>query len=708
MNFLDPVLFIRRLLIPLLLGLAALVALTNYARHPWRVRLLYFLRLGVVVSILVLTITPSLSWETKQTTQPEIILAVDGSQSMSLTDEKETGRIERARKIARDLVTAYGQTFRVRTYKFGSTAEPVDDLDEIQPKSPLTDLTGALRTLTTADPERVRAVFLLSDGRSSSRDKPHMWAKTSEVPIYAIGIGRESYSYRDFSIHGVEAPDFAYKDSLVTIAVEVRAQGPAAAERLPVSLKKVTDTEARVVEEKPVDLKDGKGRVEFSFKPTEAGLSMYRVSIPEAEGELSYRNNQKDVVFLVEQDARRLVLLSGRPTWETAFLRRSIEKDPRFELTSHELVTPDQKHTFKKEDLTRAQLVMLNHFRSQDFSEEQIQALEQFVSRGQGALWVIGLEPKLTDELLASRLGPLLPVDKLPGQWSADRRMHMALSPLGGQHPVMQVTRHSQANVLAWKNLPPIAPGAGLVARDNTHVLASFSFYPDDLVAIGYRYSGTGLVAVTNTFELHLLKLLPAAARDDERVFERFVSNLLDWMTDRSSMTGVTLNLGKSRYVQGENVQVEVNDYLGRLSDKEVQIEIQSLGTTAAPRKLALIRDQDSIGGQFEIEDPGVYEVRLDVPGHGMVRRHIFIDAESWELSNPFADFNLMRQIGSLSGGSFFGEADGEWTRLPIDASPIVKVNRSNLYWADEWRLLTLILVLLTLEWALRRRLNLI
>lgn len=388
-----------------------------------------------------------------------------------------------------------------------------------------------------------------------------------------------------------------------------------------------------------------------------------------------------------------------------------IRTDPRFRLEPFVVTGLESTHRFKEEDFKNVSLIILESFRARDFSPEQITALISFVKKGQGNLWVTGVEPEHADELIESRLGEILPVGKQSGT-PAGVRLHVLLSPLGLRHPIMQVSRHSQANRLAWKNLPPVAPSGmftvGSAERQDGHVLGTFSRYPNDLAAIAYRFAGSGLVFFTNTYEMHLLKLLPAAARDEEQAYEKFVAQALDWMTDRASVLGVTLNLGKPRYVQGESINVEVSDYLGNLPGDELSMDVIPIPGKGQIHKIRLVREEHVFMGRFALQEPGVYEVSLPVGDAEPIKRHIFVDPETQELGQPFADFTVLRDLASFSNGGFFGEKDEDYKRLPIDAKPLIKVNSTNLYWVDQGRFLLVILILLCLEWVIRRRSNLV
>lgn len=692
-----------------LAALLSCVALTwlNYVRHPWKNRPPSAFRYLFLAGLTLLVFVPTIHRERTELQQPEVRVLVDASVSMSLTDGLSSTRMERAANILSDIKDAYGHAFVISCWAFGSRIRAVSDPKTLKPQDSLSDLSAALKRMTSdLDPSRVRAIFLLTDGAHTSSSPPGLWARTSPTPIYVAGIGKTSYPFKDLAIESLEAPEIAFKDSIVGLTARIRSVGLEGKQRYPVSLS----AGGRLLEEKGVELAGGTGTIKFSVKPDRAGLIQYRVSLPRVEGELSHRNNTRDVAVLVEEKPRELLLLSGQPSWETAFLRRVIAADPRFSLEARELKLKGQKFDFSSTDLAKHRLVILSRFASRSFKEGQIPSLLDFVQKNEGSLLILGTSPDDVEDLCGSELSRVLPVGKPEGRWETPRRMNLILSPQGLRHPVCTVLPHPQANLLAWKNLPPILPTAVFSIQQSgeslaTTVLAGFPYYPRDLVAIAYRFAGRGLVTYFNTCETHLLKLLPASADDKDQVYQTFMSNLLDWMTDQSRGLGVALIVPKARYLQGETVDLGVNDYQGLLPPGDVVVSVvREGGERLASLKLA--RGEDGISGSFVPDAPGVHTLSVAVPGKGVIEKRLLVQEDSKELDRPFADLDLLKELGPQSGGAFFPEGDRSLSRVALDAAPIVQTIPSNVLWIDDGKLLALLLLLLCAEWISRRRRN--
>lgn len=702
-------LILKWVLLPALLISSAGLSLSNYRRHGSKLRWLHLVRLAFLLGIVVLLFVPAIKRDITRTQRPELRVLVDASLSMSLEDGRGKARADRARAAIDQIQQSFGESFRISAHTFGASLKPWPDLKAaaaVPPKEPASDLAAALKSLTSSGEQgQVRGVFVLTDGAHTSATSPTVWARTSPTPIYCIGIGSEHYPYKDVLVSSIEAPEVAFKESNLSFNVTVRGHGLGDHERFPVTLSSGN----RAIEEKLVELVNGEGVAKFTIKPSVAGLNVFRVALPALPGELSATNNTRDVSVFVEEKPRELLLISTQPTWETAFLRRALASDPRFVVRSAELKKKGQSFEWTAQDLAKYRMIIVNRFETAAFKEQHVQALVDYVQKGEGALLVMGTTPESADDLFNSGLAQILPVGKPEARWENPKRLNVTLTPLGVKHPACSVLPHPQANLLAWKNLPPINPSVVVSAAGEatSPVLAAFPYYPKDIVAVAYRTIGRGVTVFVNSCETHLLKLLPAASEDKDAVYGTFVANLFDWMTDQARSAGVSLMLSRTRFAQGETVDIAVNDYQELIEGNEITLAVKREGAPQ-PAVVKLARSEDGIAGSFTPEVPGVYTISLPVPGRAPVEKTILVQEDARELENPFANLGILRELAQASGGAFYAEGDQALAKLALDAAPLVLTTQSERMWLDDGKLLGMLLVLVCIEWIVRRSRHLV
>lgn len=710
MEIASPSTILRFGVIPLVFILALMGGWFAYRRHPLGDQALLVLRVGAVAILLGLIFFPALKRRIELMSRPEIRIALDVSASMTLDDALGRSRIERARALVRRLVEAYSDRFNVSLWGFGAGVRAItaSELDRLEAADPASDLSGAIRQLTQiGEPGRLRGLFVVTDGVSSSPAGPAVWARSSEVPIFTAGIGRESLDVRDLAVTAAGGPEIVFRESLVTLTARVRRAGSRPPEALPVTLS----VGGRPIQQRVGDLATGEAEVRFTFKPEGAGLAVYRVSVPEAPGgELTTQNNHRDVALWVEEKPRSLLLVAGHPGPEVAFIKRAIVSDPRFALTVNVLQKKADLLRLDRGLLARHEAVVVAGYSRDDFEAGSEALLSAYVRRGEGSLVVLGVAPDEADALFSGELGAVLPGASTRGRPPEGQRLPLVLTPLGARHPITTVIGHPQANQLAFRNLPPVAPSVGLdskaVEASGGQVLATYPSHPGDLVALALRPAGRTSAVFFNTYESHLLKLLPAASEDRDQVYTRLMINLADWCTDPQSAAGLSMTLPRLRYGQGETVLVAINDYQGILEGREATLTVTRAGDR--PQVIRLARPAAGTDTSFVAEQPGVHTLTLQAGPGTEVSRQVFVEQGQWEFLDPLARHDALRDVGRLSGGAFFGEGDRGIEGVGLDSSPLIKEVPLTIQWLDEWPVLLAVLLLLCAEWSLRRARNLV
>ena len=99
----------------------------------------------------------------------------------------------------------------------------------------------------------------------------------------------------------------------------------------------------KLVEEQPVSL-NANGLAEHVFQVTEPseGLYRYEVRLSPVAGEATVANNRATLLLRSVEEPVRMLLLEGKPYWDTKFLLRSLSRDPSVELTAVVRLTEDR------------------------------------------------------------------------------------------------------------------------------------------------------------------------------------------------------------------------------------------------------------------------------------------------------------------------------------------------------------------------------
>jgi hypothetical protein len=269
--------------------------------------------------------------------KPLVTVLVDRSASMATRDagggqSRYQAAVAMAAATARELADRY----EVRVRSFAETSEPVaaETLAKRQPAGEATDLAEAIQTALDDQRPQGQSILLLSDGvhNVGGRQRLHQSvekAKATASPIYTKTFGGPA-AVSDIEVSLQQPQELAFIGQRVTVAAGVRQRGSLAAK-----------TELTLLlDDKPVETHDvaikADGAVEHVFHVSHkrSGLYRYEVRSKPLPGEVTVVNNAAPLLLRVIDQPVRVLLLEGKPYWDTKFLVRTLSADPSIELTS--------------------------------------------------------------------------------------------------------------------------------------------------------------------------------------------------------------------------------------------------------------------------------------------------------------------------------------------------------------------------------------
>src|SRR6056300_729037 len=205
-----------------------LVSLIRSRRH------LKPLQIGAIGLLQILTVTlavamlgqPVLQLDTLRPGDNMVVVLLDTSRSMALSDDGENTRLQAALPVIQeDLLDALSEEYEVELKSFGSTLNPLGSLDSLPAPAARTELASSLSAaLEAARTESVGAVILISDGADNGGVSPTWYAELASagIPVHSLGIGREVLT-EDIEIAAVQLPQRAVPQVNLSALVQVRS-----------------------------------------------------------------------------------------------------------------------------------------------------------------------------------------------------------------------------------------------------------------------------------------------------------------------------------------------------------------------------------------------------------------------------------------------------------------------------------------------------
>ncbi len=400
------------------------------------------LRCAVLAALVTVLLDPACERRVRRRDRSALIVVVDNSASMQVRDRTPDAgsRRERALALAAQIERAAPADLVLRRYgtapgltpvaEWGALPQPPPDGDA----APAADRGGGLSALLLrlAGMPEVRnaaAVVLLTDGGDGPIDP----ARMPDAPLLVLGIGGDPEHWRDVAMETVRHPDRVETGARFVIEAALRGRSggdPAFAARLRTlhaTLERRDADAFTVVDEQPVQWSGpdgGTATVRFETALDQPGQTLWRVRAEPLADEVSPLNNLREFPITAARESLRVLYFSRRLGADFKFIRQELASDPA--IAFHALVQTAGDRFLAQGDLLQAPEaaapaglpdlpalkrfngLLLGSFPAAEWTAPEMEALRAYVKQGGGLLW-IGGEDSFDAGYLASPLAALIP-----------------------------------------------------------------------------------------------------------------------------------------------------------------------------------------------------------------------------------------------------------------------------------------------------------
>ena len=605
--------------------------------------------------------------------------------------------------------------------------------------APATNLASALGTVSAQIGSDGRAaVVLLSDGQHNGDESLPEAARllgARRIPVHAVGLGSPARP-PDLALLKVEAPESVFFEERVRGQVVIK-------DDMPAGLRfKVTVREGDTViwEESVVTTGASVRRIPFEFgikqqvaARVELGkqerlefacvpLDLQVVLSPVA-GEVEPGNQKGSLRLRALTQKRRVLVVDGRPRWETRFLRNLLERDPLWDVLTVVAGAKTEEPVLARgagpealpgssAELNAFDLVVFGDVPRDLWRREELAWMRDFVVRRAGGLILIDGSREWLRGYGDSPLGPLIPVE-----WEGNAggvRAGIAgfeFNERGGQHSALSLASERGANLRIWSQLPASHWVSGGQPKPGAETLLDVRVRNRTLPGVVYWPVGGGKI-LYHGFEDSWRWRYGVA----DQYHARYWSQMAQWIAEAPFAVRdkfVSLDAGPLTYRPGDRAELRV-----RLRDG------QGLPVTQAAVDAVLVRDgicsgtvrlvpDDAGGGLFRGKtaalEPGNHEVRLEseaIPASELKAKTTFKveSPETGELNQLHLNEEALLEVAASSGGRYFREEDAAAlleVLAPMSRGKVIE--SKTVLWQSPWWFWSVIL-LLTGEWVLRKR----
>ncbi len=728
-------------------ALLALYAVRNPASIPrtrWRSVIVL---MSVAFSlVLLLLLNPTWSRELPPPEgKPVLSILIDSSASMATPDVSGSlTRYAAAAQAASSLASALSDRFDVRMRAFDVSTRTVDasDIENKTPKGAGTDLASAINSCLNEEPPQGQAIVLLSDGiqntgGGSSRVLESVrTARALSAPIYTHVYGGDVKSI-DLAIDVHSPQDVAVVGQKVPLTAQVSYIGLA-----PVRTAVTLVSEGKEIgRADPLLQPNGSTDVHFLISRDKVGVYPYELRVQPLPGETSLANNTISYVLRVVDEPIHVLVLEGKPYWDSKFFTRTLAADPVVALDSFVRLAPQRvirrtishKHgapatqpVETEENLVETwqlatdpaqmlgsverlggyQVIVLGRDAEAFLDDTAVANLQQWISRQGGALVCYRGAPT---SQVSQKLERLLPV-----RWGAATasRFRVKLTDQGRDLSWFSAADASGGND-ALPRLPSLASGAVVEKSKPLAVVLARSVEGDDSspAAVVYQPYGAGRVVVVEGAGMWRWAFLPPQFQQSQEVYFSLWHSMMRWLTSGQGLSpgqSMSLRVDKVRFGADEpataTLLVREESALARVPAVELSMAGGSVKTfTPAPAG----NDVGVYRVNFDVLPEGRYEARLAGADRADPLTQIVFDVRRYDKeeidlqSRP----DLMARIASDSGGAMLAGNDAgqvaEQFRNYLARVRPPHIERTTAW--DRWWILAGVLGLWGVSWSVRR-----
>ncbi|ACY48229.1 vWA domain-containing protein [Rhodothermus marinus] len=696
----------------LLLSLTVAFAVWTYRRTHALTRrqrlLLTLLRSTTLGLVLTLLADPLLVRTERRQTPPELALLIDDSASMPLAARDSSQQL--AQRLQQTLPWDALQKTHLHSYGFGATLFPLPEkprllADSLWFRRTRTDLNQAILEVQQRHPH-LRAIVLISDGQFNTGPSPLYSAERLGIPIFTVAVG-DTARPRDIWIDRIETNTLAYTRTRLPVTAHLQARGFAGAE---VTIRLEVDGREIERQRHTFSAQEERATVTFTYEPQQPGLHRLRVYVDPAAGEFLDSNNGESAVVRVLERRRRILLLGAAPEPDLANLQRLLAQNADLEVTTR--VQRDDRRFYGgplPDSLEAFDLIILAGYPGREASTTD---LERIAAAAERVPLLFLLSPQ-TDLRRLSALAEVLPARPdqiLPGyvdvafQLRPEARTHAVFDLPGGIPDALEQLPPLRTTLSTWT----VAPDARLLAVARSTDGAS----PTPLLVVQER-GGHRRAALLGSGTWRWSSL-PDAFDELRTFWETLLNNLMQWLTAPSENQQVRIRPERDTFGEDEPVRLlgEVYDErLAPVDDATVTVDVWDADSTRYP-----FRMESTGNGRYRLEidnlPQGLYryrgEARRGTELLGRDSGYFAVGATTLEYKTPWADWNLLRQLAGRTGGRFLTLSEASTLATTLQQAGLLTPSETLVQaeWRPRmtWPPLALIILLLTIEWVLRKR----
>jgi hypothetical protein len=672
--------------------------------HTWSKtvnRVLAVLRFVLVTLIAALLLGPYIKRIINEYEKPLLVLAIDNSQSIRLV--KDTVAIQKTLKALDELSQkAADNNFEVvvsflkepNSKEASISKETNFLLQNTNFNAVSTDLSTLIKnTYNTYENQNLAGIVLLSDGIYNQGISPDFL--TFPTPIYTVGIG-DTVPKEDVNLIAVYSNKIAYLGNKFPLTAEIVNLG-FAGKKTNVTLKKGETVIAQ--KEISFNANGTPQTVEFFTLADEIGTQHYVIEVTPLNGEFTRKNNIRNVYIDVLDGKEKILLVAPAPHPDIKAIKSAIERNENYQLQIYipALTQLNQITPLNLED--KFDLVIFYQVpNAKNIATDVLQKLE---AKPMAKWYILGNQSNL---ILFSQKYESLKITTNSLQKDKVTAVY---------NPNFDKFHYEEENTAVIAKFPPLSvPFGDYKLSPNTQSIL--------WQRVGTVKTEKPLLTVTEKEGVKSAVLVGEGIwqwrqqnyqlKQNHEAFDILFSKIVQYLSSKEDKRKFRSAPIATEYTDADDIIFETevyNDIYEQTTGHKIDLKItNSKGVTTAYSYMNSTKDfRYNIGNLPQ----GVYKYNASTLLNGKkeeVEGRIVVKEIEYEALNTTANFGLLRNVATQSGGDFYTHTNiAELSKRLTSQEYPQKIHTQesfddllNLPW-----LLALLCVLVSAEWLIRK-----
>jgi len=691
--------------IPAILILSVFISYFYYKNsklEPFQKKLFSILRFLSVFFILLMLLSPVISFLNNTSEKPVNVYLIDNSASLTIDSRNEVLKDvlkNKVNKIASDNSENIYYLYSENLYKEISR----DEISEIN-YSGFNNFQTNLNSTFTSLREKLQSknlssVTIISDGMINEGGNPSAIAKSMNVPVNYILIG-DTIQKNDLVISNVSYNKSVFVESVTPVRVEINSYNYDS------EIKVNLYDEDKIAETKTLKVTSDKINYEliFSLKSDNKGIKKYKVEVTGPENEITLKNNSEEFFINFTDNKFKILLIAGGPSPDIAFIEEGIKSINNFETTILTQKSANEFYEGAIPNLSDFDSYILVGFPTSVTNISLLNQLKDNLEKNNSSL--LFFASRNTDYKKLSLLEDYLPFKS--GNIS-ESESETSVKSVGS--PDQEIFKNSLL-ISKVNNFPNIFKTATVFSANagaETFLLSGSKSEPVLIIENTDKNKSAAFLA----YGIYKWRLNNKSSNAVE-VLNYIISGALVAITDRETKNKFKIETSKPVYSEFEDVIFNSN-----LNNYEVKggenISVRVKGMTYDSSFNLTKRNNIFFRGGIKIRLKGDYTYTAELKSGGntvqTIEGRFIIGENNFEYKNTRADNTILSSISFGTNGNNFSSADAkninENLELVNEKSKVEYKSLENFELNINPYYLLILILLLCMEWFLRKRNNL-